>query len=216
MKLGVLGTGQVGTTVATKLVELHHEVMMGSRSDTNEAAVKWAATNGSLASNGTFAEAAKHGEIVVNATAGTASLQALATVDPADLDDKVLIDLANPLDFSAGLPPTLAVCNADSLGEQIQRAFPRARVVKTLNTVNAAIMVAPHLVPGQHVVFVSGNDPAAKTETAKLLASFSWPPEDIIDLGDITAARGTEAYLILWLRIWSTIGTGHFNIAVQR
>ena len=216
MKLGVLGTGQVGSTVASKLVELYHEVMMGSRSGTNEVAVKWAATNGPLATNGTFAEAARHGEIVINATAGTASLQALATVDSADLDDKVLIDLANPLDFSAGLPPTLAVCNADSLGEQIQRAFPRARVVKTLNTVNADVMVTPDLVPGPHVVFVSGNDRAAKTETTKLLASFRWRPEDIIDLGDITTARGTEAYLILWLRIWSTVRTGHFNITIQR
>jgi predicted dinucleotide-binding enzyme len=216
MKLGVLGTGQVGSAVASKLVELYHEVMMGSRSGTNEVAVKWAATNGPLATNGTFAEAARHGEIVINATAGTASLQALATVDPADLDDKVLIDLANPLDFSAGLPPTLAVCNADSLGEQIQRAFPRARVVKTLNTVNADVMVTPDLVPGPHVVFVSGNDRAAKTETTKLLASFRWRPEHIIDLGDITTARGTEAYLILWLRIWSTVRTGHFNITIQR
>jgi 8-hydroxy-5-deazaflavin:NADPH oxidoreductase len=216
MKFGVLGTGQVGTTIASKLVELHHEVMMGSRSNTNEPAVKWAATNGSLATNGTFAEAVRHGEIVINATAGTASLQALATVEPTDLDDKVLIDIANPLDFSGGLPPTLAVCNTDSLGEQIQRAFPRARVVKTLNTVNADVMVTPDLVPGSHVVFVSGNDLAAKTETTKLLASFGWPAEDLIDLGDISTARGAEAYLILWLRVWSTLGTGHFNIAIQR
>lgn len=214
MRFAVLGTGRVGTTIATKLAQLDHEVMMGSRSAINETAAKWAATNGSLASHGTFAEAARHGETILNATAGAASLQALGTVDAADLDGKVLIDVTNPLDLSTGMPPALAVCNTDSLGEQIQCAF-RVRVVKTLNTVNADVMVAPHLVPGSHVVFVSGNDPAAKTDTAALLESFGWPTKDIIDLGDITTARGTEAYLILWLRVWPAVGTGHFNIAIQ-
>lgn len=216
MRFAVLGTGQVGKTIASKLVQLDHEVMIGARSTTNESAAKWAAAHGFLASHGTFADAARHGEIIVNATAGSASLQALGTVNAIDLASKLLIDVANPLDPFTGPPPTLAVCNTDSLGEQIQRAFPRVRVVKTLNTMNADVMVAPHLVTGPHVVFVSGNDPIAKTDTANLLASFGWPTEDIMDLGDITTARGTEAYLILWLRIWSAVGTGHFNIAIRR
>lgn len=216
MRFGVMGTGQVGRTIASKLSQLDHEVMMGARSVTNETAAKWAAVNGSFASHGTFAEAAQHGEIIVNATAGSASLHALGTANAADLDGKILIDIANPLDLSAGLPPTLIVCNTDSLGEQIQRALPHSRVVKTLNTVNADIMVTPRLVPGSHVVFVSGNDATAKAETAKLLVSFGWPTEDIIDLGDITTARGPEAFLILWTRMWSTFGTGRFNIAIQR
>jgi len=216
VRFAVLGTGQVGRTIASKLVQLNHEVMMGARSATNDAAAKWAATNGSHSSHGTFAGAAQYGQVIINATAGGASLQALGTVDAGDLDGKVLVDVANPLDHSTGQPPALAVCNTDSLGEQIQRAFPRARVVKALNTVNAALMVAPDLIPGPHVVFMSGNDPTAKAETASLLASFGWPAGEIIDLGDITTARGTEAYLILWLRMWPVLGAGHFNIAIQR
>jgi 8-hydroxy-5-deazaflavin:NADPH oxidoreductase len=127
----------------------------------------------------------------------------------------MLIEVANPLDMSTGMPPSLTVCNTDSLGEQMQREFPDTRVVKALNTMNCDVMVQPSLVPGDHNVFLCGNDAAAKSEvTERLYEWFGWKKEDIIDLGDITAARGTEMFLPLWLRLWSAVGTPHFNIQV--
>lgn len=214
MKFAVLGTRMVGQAIAGRLVSLGHKVMMGSRERGNEKAVAWAAIAGESAGEGSFADAAKFGETVVNATAGAASLDALSSAGDANLAGKVLIDIANPLGFSAGMPPTLTVCNTDSLGEQIQRAFPEARVVKALNTMNADVMVEPSIVPGSHTVFISGNDQAAKAEVAELLESFGWPGGDIMDLGDIAAARATEMYLALWLRLWGATGTGHLNVRV--
>jgi predicted dinucleotide-binding enzyme len=124
------------------------------------------------------------------------------------------MDISNPLDFSRGMPPTLFVCNDDSLGEQIQREFPQTMVVKTLNTLTASLMVNPGLLAdGDHTVFVSGNDQAAKSQVSKWLAEwFGW--KHILDLGDITTARGVEMYLPLWLRLWGALGTGMLNIKV--
>jgi 8-hydroxy-5-deazaflavin:NADPH oxidoreductase len=215
MRFGVLGTGMVGQALGGKLVELGHEVMLGSRQAGNEKATAWASAAGHGAGEGSFADAASFGELVVNATAGSASLAALTAAGAGNLAGKVLVDVANPLDFSAGMPPTLTVCNTDSLGEQIQRAFPDARVVKTLNTVNCDVMVTPGLLPASHTMFVCGNDPAAKAHVAELLQSFGWPAGDILDLGDISAARGPEMYLPLWLRLWGATGTGHLNVKVQ-
>lgn len=214
MKFAVLGTGMVGQAIAGKLVSLGHEVMMGSRQRRNEKAVAWAATVGESAREGSFADAASFGDMVVNATAGATSLDALSSAGAPNLAGKVLIDIANPLDFSAGMPPTFTVCNTDSLGEQIQRAFPEARVVKALNTINADVMVEPSIVPGSHTVFISGDDQAAKAEVGELLESFGWPKDDIMDLGGIAAARATEMYLALWLRLWAATGTGHLNVHV--
>jgi hypothetical protein len=214
MRFGILGTGVVGQTVGGKLVQLGHEVKMGSREAGNEKAVAWAAAAGEGASEGSFADAAAHGEIVVNATAGAASLAALQAAGADNLRGKVLIDVANPLDSSQGMPPTLTVCNTDSLAEQIQREFPDARVVKSLNTVNAGVMVDPGIVPDSHTIFVCGNDEGAKAQVSELLQSFGWPAEDVMDLGDVTAARGTEMYLPLWLRLYMKFGTGHLNIKV--
>src|SRR5215208_5002873 len=163
-----------------------------------------------------FEEAAAHGELIVNATNGEHSLAALAQAGNDNLRGKVLVDVTNPLDFSRGRPPTLSVCNDDSLGEQIQRAHPEARVVKTLNTVNANVMVDPSLVPGDHDIFVSGNDQGAKDEVVALLESFGWLREHILDLGDITTARGPEMYLPLWLRLFGAAGVPNFNIRVVR
>ena len=215
-RFGVLGTGMVGQTLASKLVSLGHDVKMGSRQSGNEKAVAWAEPAGQLASEGTFAEAAAFGETVVNATAGTASLDALGSAGADNLAGKVLIDVANPLDFSAGMPPSLTVCNTDSLAEQIQRAFPGASVVKTLNTVNADVMVAPAIVPGSHTIFLCGNDPEAKAAVGELLQSFGWPAEDVMDLGDLGAARGMEMYLPLWLRLFGAAGSSHLNIEVVK
>jgi predicted dinucleotide-binding enzyme len=215
MRVGVLGTGVVGKTIASKLVALGDDVTMGARDATNANAAAWVADTGERAHAGTFADAAAFGEIVVNATAGGGTLEALAAAGAESLAGKLLIDISNPLDFSKGFPPTLSVANTDSLGEQIQAAHPEARVVKTLNTVNADIMVQPSLVPGTHAMFVCGNDADAKAQTAQLLGRFGWPEEAIVDLGDISMARGTEMYLALWIRLYGALGTGHFNIELK-
>jgi predicted dinucleotide-binding enzyme len=212
MRFGVLGTGMVGQALGGKLVELDHEVTMGSRRAGNERAVEWAASAGERASEGSFADAAGFGEIVVNATAGAASVEALRSAGAENLSGKVLIDVANALDFSGGRPPTLTVCNHDSLGEQIQRAFPEARVVKALNTVNAAVMVEPDALNESTAIFVCGNDEEAKAQVIELLETFGWLSGDIVHLGDISAARGPEMYLALWLRLMGALGTPRFNI----
>ena len=150
------------------------------------------------------------------------TVRAAALLQTADvivydrLIQPAVLDLANPLDHSAGFPPTLFVSNTDSLGERIQRAFPDAKVVKSLNTMNCDVMVAPTLVPGDHVVFVSGDDAGAKAEVTSLLESFGWPPDRVVDLGGIETARGPEQYLPLWLRLYGALGTGTFNIAISR
>ena len=215
MHIGVLGTGIVGRTLAQALVDRGHEVRMGSRSAGNATAVEWAEQAGPLGSEGSFADAAAFGELAINATAGAASLEALEAAGAEQLAGKVLLDVSNPLDTSKGMPPTLTVCNDDSLAEQIQRAFPEVRVVKTLNTVTASVMVQPGLVPGKHTVFVCGNEDAAKAQAAVVLDELGWPPESILDLGDITAARGTEMYLALWIRLWGASGTAVLNVEVR-
>jgi hypothetical protein len=213
MRIGVLGTGMVGNSIATKLVALGHEVQMGARDAANEKAAEWAAGEGER-SHGTFADAAGFGELVFNCTGGAVSMEALEQAGEEALRGKVLVDVANPLDFSKGRPPTLTVCNDDSLGEQIQRRFPDARVVKTLNTVNHEVMVDPARIPGEHDVFVCGEDAEAKEQVTELLVSFGWPRERVLDLGGIEAARGTEMYLPLWLRLWGAVGSGQLNIHV--
>jgi predicted dinucleotide-binding enzyme len=214
MRIGVLGTGVVGQTIGTKLVQLGHEVTMGSRQPGNEKAVAWATASGDRANAGTMADAAEFGEMVINATRGSGALEALGAAGAPRLDRKLVIDVSNPLDHTGGFPPKLLIANTDSLGEQIQRAFPAARVVKTLNTVNADVMVNPGLVGGGHTIFLSGNDASAKQAAASLLRSFGWSDDDIMDLGDITTARGPEMYLALWLRMMGKVGTPHFNIRV--
>ena len=213
MKIGVLGTGMVGATLATRFAALGHEVRMGARDAKNPKAAVWAEAAGAKASHGTFADAAAFGEIVFNCTNGAGSLDALAAAGAENLRGKILVDVANPLDFSRGMPPFLFAGNTDSLAERIQEAFPEARVVKTLNTVNAEVMVDPGLVPGVSDVFVCGNDAAAKGEVTRILKEWlGWSV--VIDLGDITGARGTESYLLLWLRLWGTFKTPHLNIHV--
>jgi 8-hydroxy-5-deazaflavin:NADPH oxidoreductase len=214
VNIGVLGTGVVGRSIGTKLVSLGHEVRMGSRTPDNATAAAWVAGTGAGASQGTFADAAAFGEVVFNCTSGDASLEALRAAGEENLEGKALVDVSNALDFSQGTPPSLFVTTKESLGEQIQAAFPAARVVKTLHTVNADVMVDPSLVPGEHDMFVCGNDASAKEEVAALLESFGWHRERILDLGDITGARGTEMYVILWLRLWGAVGSLHFNVHV--
>ena len=215
MKFGVLGTGMVGQAIATKLVQLGHEVTMGSREAGNEKAVGWSQEAGGDAAEGSFADAASAGELVFNCTSGGASLQALDAAGAENLAGKTLIDVANALDFSQGAPPSLSVCNTDSLGEQIQRRLPDTKVVKALNTVNAGVMVAPEKVPGDHFLPICGDD-AAKPQVVGLLGEFGWPPDRVVDLGDISSARGMEMYLPLWLALMNSLGTAEFNIALAR
>ena len=214
MKIGVFGTGSVGNALGTKLAQLGHEVKMGARTAGNDKAVAWAKTAGPEASQGTFADAAAFGELLLNCTAGAASLAALQAAGAKNMAGKILIDVANPLDFSRGMPPTLTVSNSDSLGEQIQRAFPDSKVVKALNTVSNPVMVNPGLVPGEHDLLICGNDAAAKSRVTELLRSFGW--KTVVDVGDITAARGTEAYLLLWVRLFGHLQTPIFNIHIGR
>ena len=215
MKIAVLGTGTVGNTIGSRLIELGHAVMMGSRTADNEKVKAFVDKHGRYASAGTFADAAALSDIIFNCTAGVASNEALTMAGGNNMNGKIIVDLANPLDFSHGAPPSLSVVNTGSLGEEIQKAFPRSKVVKTLNTMWCGIMVNPALVNnGDHNVFLCSNYEDAKEEVRKILLSFGWKEENIIDLGDLTAARGTEMFLPLWLKIYGTKKGSAFNIKV--
>jgi len=217
MKIAVLGTGMVGKAIATKLVNVGHQIMMGSRTAHSDTGQEWLRSIGGKAQVGTFADAAAFGEVVFDCTNGANSLAALRQAGAKNLRGKILIHVGNPLDASKGMPPTLTICNTDSLGEQVQSEFPDVRVVKALNTVNCAIMIEPSRVPGDHELFICGNDAEAKREVAARLCEwFGWRPGNIIDLGDITNSRGTEMFLALWVRLWGVLGTPHFNIHIVR
>ena len=225
MNIAVLGTGMVGQAIAARLLELGHGVVVGTRdpqatlsrnepdSMGNPPFSAWAADHAE-ARLATFADAAAYAELVVNATSGFGALPALELAGADNLAGKVLVDISNPLDFSNGFPPTLFVKDTDSLGEQVQRAFPEARVVKTLNTLNANLMVNPKELGQESTVFVSGDDAAAKVTVTELLHSFGHT--DVIDLGDITTARGTEMLLPVWLRLMGALGTAAFNFKIVR
>jgi 8-hydroxy-5-deazaflavin:NADPH oxidoreductase len=226
VRFGILGTGVVGKTIAVRLDGLGHDVIVGTRNPEetlsrtdpdqygNPPFGAWHEEHPEVRL-GTFAEAAAHGEMVVNATAGAVSLEALEQASEDNLNGKILIDIANPLDFSKGMPPTLLVSNTDSLGEQIQRRFPEAKVVKTLHTMNAYLMVDPaQLAATDHTVFVSGDDAEAKARVSELLRSFGW--SDIIDLGDITTARGTEMVLPIWVRLFGVLQKPIYNFKIVR
>lgn len=224
MNIGVLGTEAVGRTIAARLVEIGNTVKIGTR-DPKKTLVRtepdgmggppfsvWHQQNQKV-NLVTFAEAAAFGEMIINATNGNAALAILEAAGESNLNGKVLVDITNLLDFSKGMPPTLSVSNTDSLGEQIQRVYPGVKVVKTLNKMTASLMVNPkQIADGNHSVFVSGNDAAAKAQVSDLLQSFGW--KEIIDLGDISTARGVEMYLPLWLRLWGALGTGMLNVRV--
>jgi predicted dinucleotide-binding enzyme len=227
MRVGVLGTGMVGRALAGKLGELGHDVAIGTR-DTAALAERtepdamgtppfpvWQAEHPNIGV-ATFEDVASRSELLVNATHGAGSLDALRAAGEQNLDGKILIDVSNPLDFSHGMPPSLFVSNTDSLAEQIQRAFPGAKVVKTLNTVSAPVMVDPASVAGgEHTMFMSGDDADAKAEVTTLLQDgFGW--KHVIDLGGIKAARGMEMALPLWLAIVMTSKDPMFNFSIVR
>jgi predicted dinucleotide-binding enzyme len=225
MKYAVLGTGMVGRAIAARLDELDHAVSIGTRdpeatlarSESDEMGnppyAAWAGKHPGV-HLATFADAAAGADLVVNATNGAASLTVLGLAGADNLAGKVVVDIANPLDFSQGFPPSLFVKDTDSLGERIQRAFPDARVVKTLNTLNAGLMVRPDQLPESSSVFLSGDDADAKATVVGLLKEFGHT--DVIDLGDITTARGTEMVLPIWLRLMGALGTPSFNFKIVR
>jgi 8-hydroxy-5-deazaflavin:NADPH oxidoreductase len=225
MKIVIFGTGMVGQIIGAKLASLGHEVMLGTRDV--EATLNREGSNGGLAFKdwhaqhpsiqlGTFADTAQHGEFLFNALSGFGVIDALTSAGANHLGSKVMIDISNPLDFSNGMPPSLFISNTDSLGEHIQREFPNLKVVKTLNTVNAILMVDPaSLASADHTMFVCGNDDTAKASVIQYLKEwFGW--KDVIDLGDITGARATEMLLPIWVRLWGNLGTPSFSLKVVR
>jgi len=228
MNIGILGTGGVARAIAAKLVTLGHSVTLGTRNaeETKTKSEKdgmgnppfreWHGQNPSVRL-GSFAEAAAFGELLVNATSGGGSLPALSAAGEKNLSGKVLIDISNPLDFSKGFPPSLTVSNTDSLGEEIQRAHPELKVVKALNTISNPIMVNPSSVNnGDHTLPICGNDAGAKQTVVSLLHSFGWKSESILDLGDISNARGTEAYLLLWVRMYGAMQSPMFQFKIVK
>jgi predicted dinucleotide-binding enzyme len=202
----------VGSAIATRLVEAGHEVRMGAREAGNEKSRKWAQGAGPKASQGTFADTAAFGDIVFSATLGEAAVDALRAA--GNLDGKIVVDVSNPLDFSMGMPPVLFTGPGDSLGERIQHAFPKARVVKALNTVTAQVMGHPERLGGDSDLFVSGNDDEAKRRVTELLREFGW--KTVHDLGDIRSARGMEAYLLFWITAYAALKTADFNVRIVR
>jgi hypothetical protein len=224
MKIGMIGGGGVGQTLGAALIAQGHEVVIGIRNPSTEELAKeraqavplkdWVAKTGGRVTD--FASAAAAGEVVFNVTQGGHSLDALRTVGAANLSGKVLVDVANPLDFSSGMPPFLIkdFAGPTSLGEQIQAAFPEGHVVKAFNTIAAAVMVEPSLIPGAHDLFLSGNDRAAKDAVKGIAAGFGWT--SFTDLGDIVGARAQEAILPLWVRLWTQGGTHLVNLKVAR
>jgi predicted dinucleotide-binding enzyme len=202
----------VAQALSARLAELGHNVVIGTRDPYKLKG--WQSSNQRVLI-GSFTETARHGEMIINATNGTGSLNALSLAGEENLAGKILVDVSNPLDFSNGFPPSLTVFGTDSLAEQIQRAFPMARVVKTLNTVNARVMTHPlEVANGDHHVFISANDADAKVQVSELLRSFGWL--HIFDLGDLSTARGTEAYVMLWVRLYGSLNTGMINVKIMK
>ncbi len=216
MKIGILGTGMVGATIGNKLLQLGHQVKMGSRTANNEKAMKWVSENDASASQGTFSDAAAYGEVVFVCTKGEGTIDAIKAAGADNLNGKIVVDVSNPLDFSKGMPPSLypALSNTNSLGEEIQKTVPGAKVVKTLNTMNCILMVNPTMVPGEHDQFICGNDEAAKAAVTDILKSFGWT--SIIDLGDITGARATEMLLPIWVRLMMKFQSPQFNFKIVK
>ncbi len=223
MKIGIIGSGVVAQTLGSKLVEQEHDVVLGTRDPKKlddkkmfaSTLREWQEQNKGRAKVATFADAAAHGEILINATSGQVSIDALKLAAADEVGPKILIDVSNELDHSKGMPPAVLASQERCVAEKIQATFPNLKVVKTLNTIGAPVMVNPKAVGGgDHTVFLSGNDPDAKAQVTKLLKSFGW--SDVLDLGDIGSARGPEMYLAMWIRLWGATKTGMINVKVVR
>jgi 8-hydroxy-5-deazaflavin:NADPH oxidoreductase len=216
VRIGILGSGTVGTTLGTALAAAGHDVRIGSRAAGTDTTRTWAEGVGDRASTGTFADAAAFAELLINATAGQHSLAVVGSAPPADLEGKVLLDVSNPLDHSAGFPPSLMVPSTDSVAEQLQRAHPGLRVVKCLNTVTAAVMVAPATIAGDHQLPIAGDDASAKEAVRGLLRELGWRDVQLLDFGGLAGARAMEAYVLFWVALMIATGTPLFNIEILR
>jgi 8-hydroxy-5-deazaflavin:NADPH oxidoreductase len=230
MRISVLGTGIVGQTFSSRLIGMGHDVMMGTR-DVQEKMNEeekdrygnpplrdWIKDNAAVKLV-SFADSAAFGELIINATNGATALNALDLATEENLRGKIIIDVSNPLDFSKGMPPFLldGLNNTNSLGEEIQKEFPGAKVVKTFNTMNCFLMVNPGMTgKGNHVNFISGNNSDAKEQVRKFISDFGWTDDNIVDLGDITAARAQESFLLLWVRLMNTLNNPAFNIQIVK
>lgn len=218
MKIAILGTGGVGQAFATRLEGLGHQVCLGTRevAATQTKLTDYLKTNSKVQVM-TFSDAAKFGELVINVSKGANALEVIQSAGAANLKGKVLIDITNPLDFSNGMPPSLipALSNTNSLGEEIQKRLPETKVVKTLNTMWNGLMLNPTMLgDGDHINYICGNDAEAKASVKKLLNTFGWKDSSLLDLGDITAARATEATLPIWLRVYGAKQSGAFNFRI--
>ena len=220
MNIGVLGTGVVGETIATALTEKGHNVRMGSRTPDNEKAAAWVKKSNNHATQGDFNDAAAFGEIVFVCLNGAHALDAIRSINADSINGKIVIDVTNPLDFSKGMPPRVLeeFSGSTSLGEEIQKELPGAKLVKTFNTVTASVMVNPRLVNGgDHSLFVCGNDADAKNKVKHFLVdTFGWKPENLLDIGGIQGARGTEAYVPFWVMMMQATGSPMFNVKVVK
>jgi predicted dinucleotide-binding enzyme len=227
MNISVLGTGSVGQALAGRLSGLGHSIFMGTR-DVESTLAKttpdgWGnpgigtwITDNTRVQLCTFNDSVAQGnDLIIFAMNGKFAIECLNSIDSALLNGKVLIDISNPLDFSNGFPPSLFISNTESLGELIQNTFPELKVVKTLNTMSNPIMINPKILEGDHSVFLSGNDSEAKSFVTLLLNSFGWESKNIIDLGDITTARGTEMILPLWVRLYGKMQSPMFNFNIN-
>ena len=197
MKIGILGTGNVGQALGIGFAALGHEVKMGSRDPNQEKVKDWVNKAGMKASAGTFAEAAAYGELAVLCTIWTGAENAIRLAGPNNLAGKVVIDTTNPLDFSGGIPPKLAVGHTDSAGEQIQRWLPNSRVVKAFNIVGSPHMFKPEFPGGSPDMFICGDDDQAKATVTDVLKAFGW---SVIDIGGIECARYLEPLAMVWIR----------------
>jgi len=218
MKIAILGTGGVGQAFATRLTGLGHEVCLGTRdvSATQTKLSDYLGINTKLKVK-TFADASAFGELAINVSKGANALDVIKSAGASNLKGKILIDITNPLDFSKGMPPSLIpeLSNTNSLGEEIQKMVPETKVVKTLNTMWNGLMLNPAMINnGDHVNYICGNDAGAKTKVKELLKTFGWKEESLLDLGDLTAARATEATLPIWLRVYGAKQSGAFNFKI--
>ncbi len=197
MKVGIIGSGVVGQTLGTGLVGLGHEVKIGSRQAGNEKLVEWVGKTGDKASEGTFAEVATFGDIVILATLWDGTEQAIQMAGPANFAGKVVVDATNPMKFGPS-GPNLALGFSDSAGESVQRWLPEARVVKAFNIVPAALMIKPDLLGEVPDMFICGNDDEAKKSVTEMLTAFGWP--EAVDMGGIEESRLIEPLGMLWIK----------------
>lgn len=215
MRYGVLGTGDVAQTIADKLLELGHEVMMGARSATNEKAILWAKKHGEKASCGTFADAAQFGEQVWNCVQGIHSLEALSAAGIESLKDKILIDQTNPYFYVDGhISLAEKYMGKTSLGEEIQKFLPDTKVVKTLNYIGSVMMTKPEILSEPVTVFYCGNDAASKEIVKEILHDFGWT--DTFDLGDISMSRYTEMLGAFWVPVFRQLHTMEWGLRLVR